>query len=150
MLEEEVEARVTSLVEARVREVLGSAAVQETLQQRLEQERALLEQQVEALLEEEARERTARALRAAEAIEAKRLEQERARAAAAAAAEAARREAEAAAQAEAEARLRELQQRTAQQQYVTRGGCAVHLLCLRSQAAKRPDKSRAKLSFKLG
>lgn len=46
VLEEEVEARVAALVEARVQEVLASAAVQESLQHRLQQERAQLDKQV--------------------------------------------------------------------------------------------------------
>ncbi len=114
ILEEEVQARVTALVEARVKEVLASSAVQESLQQRLEQERAQLESQVAALLEEEARQKELQAKRAAEAVEAKQRTLEQQAAARAAAAEAARREEELAAQQEAEKRLREVQQRAAE------------------------------------
>lgn len=46
LIEEEAAARITAAVEAKVAEALASEAVQQSLQRRLEEERAQLEQQV--------------------------------------------------------------------------------------------------------
>lgn len=46
LIEEETAARITEAIEARVAEALASEAVQQSLQQRLEEERRNLEQQV--------------------------------------------------------------------------------------------------------